>query len=65
MQNYARSNKVSIDQVDFAFTMLTIKPGDGTPAPEDGDWPLPHLLRPRVARHREAMESMRRTYRCP
>jgi hypothetical protein len=35
------------------------------PAPEEGDWPLPHLLRPRVARHREAMESMRRTYRCP
>jgi dynein heavy chain len=36
MQNYARSNKVSIDQVDFSFSMMTIKPGDGTPGPEDG-----------------------------
>jgi len=36
MQNYARSNKVSIDEVDFEFSMMTTKPGDGTPAPEDG-----------------------------
>ena len=42
------------------------RPAPRKPAPApDGDWPLPHLLRPRVARHREAMESMRRTYRCP
>ena len=39
-------------------------PRKPAPAPE-GDWPLPHLLRPRVARHREAMESMRRTDRGP
>jgi dynein heavy chain len=35
MQNYARSNQVSIDLVDFAFHVLTGKPGE-LPAPEDG-----------------------------
>merc|ERR1712167_506776 len=35
MQNYARSNKVSIDLVDFNFTMLTAKPGE-LKAPVDG-----------------------------
>ena len=46
--------------------VVSRRPAPRKPAPApDGDWPLPHLLRPRVARHREAMESMRRTYRCP
>ena len=46
--------------------VVSRRPAPRKPAPvPDGDWPLPHLLRPRVARHREAMESMRRTYRCP
>ena len=35
MQNYARSNKVSIDMVDFSFSMLTAKEGE-LPAPVDG-----------------------------
>jgi len=46
--------------------VVSRRPAPRKPAPApDGAWPLPHLLRPRVARHREAMESMRRTYRCP
>jgi len=35
MQNYARKNQLPIDQIDFAFKMLTSKPGE-TPPPEDG-----------------------------
>jgi len=35
MQNFARSNKLPIDQIDFAFTVLTTKPG-ATPPPQDG-----------------------------
>ena len=35
MQNFARKNKLPIDQIDFAFSMLTIKPGEA-PAPDDG-----------------------------
>ena len=46
--------------------VVSRRPAPRKPAPApDGAWPLPHLLRPRVARHREAMESLRRTYRCP
>ena len=46
--------------------VVSRRPAPRKPAPApDGNWPLPHLLRPRVARHREAMESLRRTYRCP
>jgi hypothetical protein len=33
--------------------------------PPDDDWPLPALLQPRVARHREAMASARWAYTCP
>jgi dynein heavy chain len=35
MQNFARKNKLPIDQIDFAFKMLTTKPGE-TPPPADG-----------------------------
>ena len=35
MQNYARKNQISIDQIDFRFSILTGRPGE-TPAPEDG-----------------------------
>lgn len=35
MQNFARANKLPIDQIDFAFSMLTSKPGETAP-PEDG-----------------------------
>jgi len=35
MQNFARKNKLPIDQIDFSFSMLTIKPGE-SPPPEDG-----------------------------
>jgi len=34
-QNYARKNGISIDQIDFHFSLLTSKPGE-TAAPEDG-----------------------------
>ena len=35
MQNFARSNNLPIDTIDFEFSMMTAKPGE-LPAPEDG-----------------------------
>lgn len=44
---------------------VALRPKPRPAPPPDDDWPLPALLQPRVARHREAMASARRAYKFP